>query len=70
MAYLEFKRDHDPDGLDQARVDAALGLFWLERARTAPLAETLRRHLADEAEYVAAIQSGASGRPPERRKNA
>ena len=61
VAYLEFKRDHDPDGLDSARVEAALESFWRERARSAPLAETLRQHLADEAEFVSAIQSGVPG---------
>ncbi len=65
VAYLEFKRDHDQDGIDKPRLNAALESFWLERARTAPSAETLRRHLADEKEYIQAIQSGAQGNSEE-----
>jgi uncharacterized protein DUF6714 len=57
VAYLEYKRDQDSDGIDKPRLSAALESFWLERARTAPSAETLRRHLADEREYHEAIRS-------------
>lgn len=62
VAYLEFKRDHDRDSPDKARVDAALESFWLERARTAPTAEALRRHLAEQKGYFEAIQSDARGK--------
>ncbi len=61
VAYLEFKRDHDSGGLDQPRIEAALESFWRERARSAPTAETLQRHLAAEKEYLEAIQSGTPG---------
>ena len=36
VAYLEHKRDSDPDVIDSEAIDAALDSFWLERARTAP----------------------------------
>lgn len=62
VAYLEFKRDHVPDFMDKPRVDAALKTFWLERARKAPSAEALRRHLADERDYFEAIQADARGK--------
>lgn len=60
VAYLEYKRDHNPKGFDQPRIDAALESFWRERVRSAPSADSLRRHLADEKEYLDAIQLDAS----------
>lgn len=62
VAYLEFKRDHDQHGLDRPRIEAALQSFWLERARTAPPAEELRRHLAEQKEYIEAVQSEGTKR--------
>jgi hypothetical protein len=56
VAYLEFKRDSDADVIDKQTIDAALELFWLERARTAPPAEGLRQHLAEQEQYLAAIR--------------
>ncbi len=61
VAYLEYKRNHNPDSFDQPRIDAALESFWRERAHTAPSADILRQHLADEKEYLEAIRSEASG---------
>jgi hypothetical protein len=55
VAYLEFERDLDPDVIDKTAIDAALTSFWLERARTAPLAESLEQHIAEQDEYLAAI---------------
>jgi hypothetical protein len=55
VAYLEFKRDSDPDVIDRESIDAALDSFWLERARTAPRAESLEQHIAEQEEYLAAI---------------
>jgi hypothetical protein len=57
VAYLKYKRDFDPDVIEKERIDAALGLFWLERERTAPLAESLKKHIAEQEEYLAAIRS-------------
>jgi hypothetical protein len=57
VAYLTYKRDHDPDGLDRAPIDAALTGFWLERAQTAPLGEELRQHVREQEEYLAAIRA-------------
>ena len=56
VAYLEFKRDQDPDIIDRTAVDAALQSFWLERARAAPPAESLEQYLAEQEEYLAAIR--------------
>jgi hypothetical protein len=55
VAYLEFKRDLDPDVIDKTAIDAALQSFWLERARTAPQARSLEQHIAEQQEYLAAI---------------
>ena len=56
VSYLEFKRDAAPDVIDKQAIDAALEAFWLERARTAPQAESLTRHVAEQEEYLAAIR--------------
>jgi hypothetical protein len=56
VAYLEFKRDLDPDVIDGQAIDAALDSFWLERAQTAPQATSLDQHIAEQEEYLAAIR--------------
>jgi len=57
VTYLEFKRDSDPDVIDKTAIDTALTSFWLERARTAPQAESLEQHMAEQEEYLAALRS-------------
>ena len=59
VAYLEYKRDTDPDLLDTEVIGAALESFWLERARMAPPATSLKQHLAEQEEYLTAIRSDA-----------
>jgi hypothetical protein len=61
VAYLEFKRDADPDVIDKQAIDAALESFWLERTRTAPPAQSLRQHVAEQEQYLAAIRPGIEG---------
>jgi hypothetical protein len=61
VAYLHYKRDADPYRLYQQAIEAALSLYWLERAGHAPSAESLKHHLGEEAEYLAAISSEAVG---------
>jgi len=56
VAYLEFKRDCDPDVIDRESIDAALQSFWLERAQTAPPARSLEQHMAEQEEYLATIR--------------
>lgn len=53
--YLEFKREHDPGGLNQEQITAALNLFWYEQARSAPGYESIQEHLRTEEEYIAAL---------------
>jgi hypothetical protein len=57
VAYLKYKRDFDPDVFEKEGIDAALDLFWLERERTAPVAESLKKHIAGQEEYLAVIRS-------------
>jgi hypothetical protein len=57
VAYLQYKRDSDPTGFEKELVDAALNSFWLERAQTAPSAESLEQHLTEQEEFVAAIKN-------------
>jgi hypothetical protein len=59
VAYLEFKRDADPDIINiinKQPIDAALESFWLERARMAPQARSLERHLAEQEEHLSTIR--------------
>lgn len=55
VAYLHYKRDSDPYNLHKEEIDAALNMYWLERAENAPSAESLKQHLIEEKEYLAAI---------------
>ena len=55
VAYLRYRRDSDPFGIDKNQIEAALNLFWLERTENAPTAESLKQHLIEEEEYLAAI---------------
>jgi hypothetical protein len=61
VAYLKYRRDSDPDGIQRAEIDAALNLFWMERAENAPTATDLARHLAEEKGYLAAIGEDGVG---------
>lgn len=55
VAYLRYRREADSDGLDKGRIIAALDLFWLDKATSAPSAESLRRHDQEEADFLAAV---------------
>ena len=54
VAYLEYQREVDARNPNVARVDAALDGYWRERAANAPDAESLRRHLKEKNEFIAA----------------
>ena len=53
VAYLRYKRDADPHMLDKDKIDAALNLYWLDRAANAPVVESLKHHVQEEANFVA-----------------
>jgi hypothetical protein len=55
VAYLEYKREAEAGELDRPRIDAALAVYWRERAGTAPAADELRHHLKEREEHFAAI---------------
>lgn len=57
VAYLNYRRDSDVHGIDRATIDGALNLFWRERAANAPLAESLKQHVEQEARYIADLRS-------------
>ena len=57
VAYLRYRRHSEPFDIDKKQIEAALNLFWLERTKKAPPAESLRQHLIEEEEYLAAISA-------------
>ncbi|HEX9921741.1 MAG TPA: hypothetical protein VGD99_03685 [Anaerolineae bacterium] len=61
VAYLNYKREADPYKLQDQAIEAALNLFWLERTAHAPTAASLKQHLKEEDDYLAAIISESSG---------
>jgi len=60
-AYLEYKRDADPHGLNAEEINAALDSFWRDRAAKGPTRHEVREHLNQEAEYLRDIGSGKNG---------
>jgi hypothetical protein len=54
VAYLQFKRQVVSVDFEKQAVQAALDAFWLERARSAPTAQDLSRHLKKQEEILAA----------------
>ena len=56
VLYLRYKRDSDGSGIEKDRIGAALDLFWLDRARAAPSSADLKREIARQAKYLAAIE--------------
>ena len=56
VAYLEYRRDSDSDGIETSGIKAALDDFWRERATTAPHASALQKHVDDEAACLRDLQ--------------
>jgi len=54
VAYLEYKLETEEGEFSRDAIEAALKLFWLERAQSAPPAESLREHIKRQEEFVAA----------------
>jgi hypothetical protein len=61
VAYLEYKRDADPHGLNAEDINAALDSFWRDRAANGPMHHAVRQALKEEAEYLRDIGGGKSG---------
>ncbi len=45
VAYLQYKQEYGDVPLDKPRIQAALDIFWLERAQSAPTAADLKNYL-------------------------
>lgn len=58
VAYLRYMQTNPDATHDSADIELALTAYWLDRARNAPTTEDLARHLAEEAAWYEAIQSG------------
>ena len=56
VAYLKYKRASTPSAFEKEGIEAALDSFWLERAQTAPLAESLKQYLKEQDELLATIK--------------
>ena len=56
VAYLKYERDSASSAFEREGIEAALNSFWLERAQTAPLAESLKRHLTEQDESIASLK--------------
>jgi hypothetical protein len=58
VAYLEYKREHSASEFEKERIITALDGFWRERERHAPGADSLKRHLDEQAAYLDAMRDG------------
>ena len=56
VAYLEYRRDADPDGVSIREIDAALDGFWRQRAQEAPTQAILKAYLKAEVDYLNDLQ--------------
>jgi len=56
VAYLTYKRDNDVYHLHTQAIEAALNLYWLDRAKNAPSLKELEQYLSEEESYLAAIR--------------
>ena len=57
VTYLRYKREVDPYHMQAEEIDAALREYWLERTKSAPSADSLKRHLQEETDYLMAIRA-------------
>jgi hypothetical protein len=64
VTYLNHKREADPHKLHDQAIEAAFNLFWLDRAAHAPTAASLKQHVREEEEYIAAIIASSGDHSP------
>lgn len=55
IAYLNYQRDHDLDGMNREAITLALDGYWLERVQTASTRAQLDEHLSQEKAYIDAL---------------
>jgi hypothetical protein len=53
VGYLRYKRDADPHNINKGAIDGALNLYWLDRAANAPVSDSLKHHVEEEANFIA-----------------
>lgn len=56
VAYLRYKRNADSHRLITDAIDAALQVYWLDRASNAPSAARLKHHVEEETHFVAEME--------------
>ena len=56
VEYLKYQREHADLERVKTFIEAALDLFWLDRAKNAPTDEELKRHLQEQKEYLDAVR--------------
>ncbi len=59
VAYLQYRRDSDHEGIRRQEIDSALESFWLDRATHAPAQSDLARHVEEETAYLKEIRGEA-----------
>ncbi|HEX2056281.1 MAG TPA: DUF6714 family protein [Nitrospiraceae bacterium] len=65
VAYLEYRRDRDTDGLTTEEIDAALDAFWRDRVAGAPTQNDLRESVEAEQRYLQDIQAEGGADNPQ-----
>ena len=58
VAYLEHKLKRGDSEFEKERIRSALDVYWRERARSAPEAHGLKRHVEEQAEFLDAMRDG------------
>jgi len=58
VEYLNHKLRRDALGVEKKRINAALELFWLERAEKAPTVDELKQYIREQEEYIEAVRKG------------
>jgi hypothetical protein len=55
VAYLRSKQEAASTDFEKEQIDAALNAYWLDRTQSAPTAENLEKHLAEESDRLATM---------------
>ena len=58
VAYLKFRLEAGETDFERGSISAALDIFWMERARSAPTAADLNEHLRQERDYLEVLTGG------------
>jgi hypothetical protein len=58
VSYLKWRQGSEPDSFQNEEIEAALNLFWNDRAENAPVLADLDAHIKHESELTSALESG------------